>query len=82
MEQFEFVYFSHRTSQDPNEVEKTTVSESFVNKIASLRPKTLSRERLRQSWFLVNFAKFLRTPFFKEHLQWLLLSIMNKELLT
>ena len=34
----------------------------FFNKVAGLR----------HSFFSVNFADFLRTPFFKEHLQWLL----------
>ena len=36
---------------------------------------TLSKRRLwhRCRYFPVNFAKFLRTPFFTEHLRWLLL---------
>ena len=32
------------------------------------------KKRLRDRCFPVNFAKFLRTPFFTEHLQWLLLN--------
>ena len=34
---------------------------------------TLWKKRLRHSWLSVNFAEFLRTPFFKEYLRWLLL---------
>ena len=44
----------------------------FFNKVAGLRPTTLSKKRLWHRCFLVNFAKFLRAPFFIEHL-WLLL---------
>ena len=39
----------------------------------SLRPATLLKRRLWHRCFPVNFAKFLGTPFLKEHLQWLLL---------
>ena len=37
------------------------------------RPATLSKKRLNRRYFPVNFAKFLRTPFYKEHPWWLLL---------
>ena len=37
------------------------------------RPATLLKKSLWRSCFPVNFAKFLRAPFFKEHLWWLLL---------
>ena len=40
-----------------------------------LRPATLLKKRLWHKCFPVNFAKFLRTPFLKEHLRWLLLFI-------
>ena len=40
----------------------------FFNNVASLRQKRLCRK-----CFPVNFAKFSRTPFFIEHLRWLLL---------
>ena len=40
----------------------------FFNKVAGLRPATLFKKRLWHRCFPVNFAKFLRTPFFKEHL--------------
>ena len=35
---------------------------------------TLSKKRLGHRCFPVNFAKFLRTPTFIEHLQWLVVS--------
>ena len=44
----------------------------FFNKVAGLRPATLLKKRLWHRCFTVNFAKFLRTPFFIEHLWWLL----------
>ena len=37
--------------------------EPFFNKLEGLRPAILLKERLWYSCFLVNFAKFLRTPF-------------------
>ena len=46
----------------------------FFNKVAGLRPATLLKKRLWHRCFPVNFDKFLRTPFFIEHLWWLLLS--------
>ena len=45
----------------------------FFNKVAGLRPATLSKKRLWHRCFPLNFAKFLRTPFFTEHTRWLLL---------
>ena len=45
----------------------------FFNKVAGLRPATLLKKRLWHRCFPMNFAKFLRTPFFTEHLRWLLL---------
>ena len=38
-----------------------------------LRPGTLLKMRLWHRCFPVNFVKFLRTPFFTEHLRWLLM---------
>ena len=35
----------------------------FLNKVAGLRSATLLKKRLWRRCFLVNFAKFLRTPF-------------------
>ena len=40
----------------------------FLNKVAGMRPATLFKKRLRHKCFPVNFPKFLRTPFFIEHL--------------
>ena len=42
-------------------------------KFTDLRPATLLKKSLWYRCFPVNFAKFLRTPFFKEHHRWLLL---------
>ena len=39
----------------------------FFDKVASLMPATLLRERLWHRCFPVNYAKFLRAPFFIEH---------------
>ena len=46
----------------------------FFNKVAGLRPATSLEKSLWHKCFPVNFAKFLRTLFFTEHLRWLLLS--------
>ena len=45
----------------------------FFNKVAGLRSATLFKKRLWHKCFPVNFAKFLRTFFFTEHLRWLFL---------
>ena len=47
------------------------------NKVAGLRPVTLLKKRLWHRCFPVNFVKYLRTPFFTEHLRWLLLKFYN-----
>ena len=54
-----------------NSKKKKNGQSLFFNKVADLRPATLIKKKLRQACFLVNIRKFLRTPFFKEHLQWL-----------
>ena len=48
------------------------------NACARLRPATLLKKTLWHRCFPVNFAKFLRTPFLKEHLRWLLLYYVKK----
>ena len=48
----------------------------FFNKVAGLRPATLLKKRLWHMCFPVNVVKFLRTPFYTEHLWWLLLKIV------
>ena len=40
----------------------------LFNKVAGLRPPTLLKRRLWHRCFLVNCAKFLRTPFLTEYL--------------
>ena len=44
---------------------KYYVRVSFVNKVAGVRPATLSKKRLWGGCFLLNFAKFIRTHFYK-----------------
>ena len=45
----------------------------FFDKVAGLRPKTLLIKRLHRNCFFVNFVKFYKSTFFKEHLWRLLL---------
>ena len=40
-------------------------------------PATLFKKRLWHWCFSVNFTKFLRPPFFKEHFRWLFLMLEN-----
>ena len=47
----------------------------FFNKVADLRPRILLEKRLQHRFFSLRFSKFLRAPFFKEHLRWQLLTI-------
>ena len=56
-----------------NSQENTYARVSFFNKVAGLRSTTLLKKRLWHRCFPVNFVRFLRTPFFIEHLRWLLL---------
>ena len=44
----------------------------------SCRPATLLKRRLWDKCFPVNFEKFLKAPFYKEHLQWLFLMVHSK----
>ena len=53
--------------------QQVTVCCLRFSNMARLRP-TLLKKRLWHKCFPVNFAKFLRTPFFMEHFQWLLLN--------
>ena len=50
----------------------------FFNKVAG--PATLLKKRLWHTCFPVNFAKLWRTTFFTEHLWWLLLKLLSKEM--
>ena len=47
----------------------------FSNNVAGLSPATLLKKRPWHRCFPVNFVKFLRTPFYIEHLWWLLLDL-------
>ena len=49
-----------------NSQENTCVRVSFLIKLQA-RPATVLKRRLWHRLFPVNFAKFLRTPFFTEH---------------
>ena len=53
--------------------ENKHLRQSIFNKVAGLRPATLSKKRPWHRCFPVNFVKFLRTSFLTEHLWWLLL---------
>ena len=57
-----------------NSQENTCARVSFLIKLQEA-PATLLKKRLWHRCFPVNFAKFLRTAFFAEHLWWLLPSI-------
>ena len=48
----------------------------ILNKVADLQ--TLLKKKLHHSCFLVNVAKYLKTPFCMEHLWWLLLKIVEE----
>ena len=48
----------------------------FFNKVTGLRAATLLKKRLWHRCFPVSFGRFLRTPFFTEHLQWLHLQMV------
>ena len=45
----------------------------YFDKVAGLTPATLLKKRLWHRCLPVNIAAFLRTPFFTEHLRWMLL---------
>ena len=47
----------------------------FFIKVTGLRPATLLKKSVWHWCFPVNCTKFLRTPFFIDHLRWLLLSL-------
>ena len=58
-----------------NSQEHTCARVSNLIKLQA-RPATLLKKRLWNRCFSVNFAKFLRTPFLREHLRWLLLYLL------
>ena len=73
------VFCKNRSSWKFYKIRRNTfVPESLFNKVAGLSPVTLVKRRLWYKCFAVNFAKFSsRTPFFIEHLRWLLLKMLN-----
>ena len=54
--------------------QENTCARVFFNKVAGLGPVTLLKKRLWHRCIPVNMVKFLRTPFLKEPLPWLLLN--------
>ena len=60
-----------------NSQENTCARDSFLIKLQA-RPATLLKKSLWHRCFPVNFAKLLRTPFFIEHLWWLLVTVVSE----
>ena len=56
-----------------NSQKKHLCTSLFSDNVAGRQPANLSKKSLRHRCFPVNFAKFLRTSFFIEHIRWLLL---------
>ena len=60
------LFYEKRCSYKLHKIhKKTPVPESFFNKIADLRAATLLKKKLWHRCFPVNFAKCLRTRYFK-----------------
>ena len=55
---------------------ETPVLESLFNKVADLN---FIKKSLQHNCFPIKFAKFVRTIFFTEHLQWLLHTLIDGE---
>ena len=62
-----------KISQNSQENTCALCQSLFFNNVAGLMPANLLKKILWHRCFPVNFAKFWRTPFFMEHLRWLLL---------
>ena len=56
---------------------KTPVLELLFNDVAGPKACNFIKSKLEHRFFPMKFANFLRTPFFTEHLRWLLLKVMN-----
>ena len=54
-----------------------SLHEKSIETVGQRCPATLFKKRLWHRCFPVNFVKFLRTPFLKEHLWWLLLKVLS-----
>ena len=55
--------------------QESTCVRFFFNKVAGPQNCNFIKKRLQHRFFPVKFAKFLRTPCFIEHIQWLLLRV-------
>ena len=55
--------------------ENTCASVSFFDKVAAIRPAILLKTILQHRCFPVDFARFVRIPFFREQFWWLFLYI-------
>ena len=65
-----------KISQNSQESNFPRVSFLIKLQASGLRLTTLLKRRLWNRCFPVNFAKFVRTPIFTEHLRWLLLYVL------
>ena len=54
---------------------KTLVLETFLNKVAGLKPWNFIEKRLQHRCFPVKFARLFRIALFTDHLRWLLLKM-------
>ena len=71
-------YFAFTQKVRPEVFYKTDVCKHFrSSRPVHLRPATLLQMRLWHRCFPVNFVKFLRIPYFTEHLWWLLLTFLK-----
>ena len=70
-----------RFSQKFHKIRRKHLCQSLIfNKVAGLRPeKSLLKRRLWHRRFPANFVKFQRSPFFIEHLRWLLLNTKKND---
>ena len=69
-----------RCSQKFHKIRRKHQCQSLIfHKVADLRPTTLLKKRLWHRSFPVNFVKFQRSPFFIEHLRWLLLNTKKND---
>ena len=62
-------------SSRPEVFYKKDVLRNFAKFTSSLWPAILFKKRLWHRCFPVNFVKFLRAPFFIEHVWWLILPV-------
>ena len=77
MQQFANVLQNRSSYKFPDIHKKISVLESLFNKVTCLWPATLLKNRPLHRCFSVNITKCLRMAFFMEHLQWLLLKMVE-----